>query len=367
MDYLSFLPEDFICDESFQHFCNGTIQKDILFWQNWITNNPQRNEQIEEAIRMVNMLNANQGNLAEQNDLLKDTFTRREIFREKVFDAAPVININRNIKPTGKRKYLFAAVAACLALVIFGAGYFFKNQINFKRDNTRIAQSAPTYSSGIQPRNTIVLSDGSLITLAKNSSIKLIEGFSKSNREVTLSGEAYFDIKHDAASPFKVHTSKMELVVLGTVFNVKDFADSASSEAYLISGRLRVSSKVDVKNTVVLKPNESVVIADKKEKGVLPKTKEMPFVVKRIDSAVNIKSLRWIHNRLKIDDEPLSGIAARLQDWYGIQIIFSDESVKNYRYSGIFESESVIQALQALQLSYPFKFTATQQQITISK
>ena len=366
MDYLSFLPEDFICDESFQHFCNGTFQKDILFWQTWISNNPQKKKEIDLAIEMVNMLNAKQGNLAEQHRLLKDTFIRREKFKEKVFAVAPIINMNGNRTLTAKRKYIFPAIAACLALLIFGAGYFYQNY--FAQSNTeKIAQSAPTYSSGIQPRNTIVLSDGSIITLAGNSSVKLINGFSNNKREVTLYGEAYFDIRHNAASPFKVHTSKMELVVLGTVFNVKDFADSALSEAYLISGRLRVSSKENVNNTVVLKPNESVVIEDKKEKVILPSGVKTAFFVKKIDSAVNIKTLGWIRNRLSIDDQPLHEIATNLQDWYGIQIIFGDDSVKNYRYSGIFESETVIQALQALQLSYPFNFTTTPKQITITK
>ena len=366
MDYSSFLPEDFICNESFQHYCSGTVQKDILFWENWINDNPQKKNEVDEAIRIVNILNAKQGKLAEQQLLLKDTFIRREQFRDKVFESDTIPAIIRNINPFRKRKYIFSAVAACFVLVILGAGYWFLNYSGTSNPE-RIAQIAPTYNSGLQPRNTILLSDGSLITLAKSSTIKLVEGFSANKREVTLSGEAYFDIKHDANSPFLVHTSRMELVVLGTVFNVKDFADSASSEAFLISGRIRVSASKDSKNTVVLKPNESVVIATKKGKGVLTARPEMPLVVSTIDAAINKKNMGWIHNRLSIDDEPLQEIAARLQDWYGIQIIFANETVKNYRYSGIFESETVVQALQALQLSYPFKFTSTAQQIIISK
>ncbi|MEO6819406.1 MAG: FecR domain-containing protein [Ginsengibacter sp.] len=364
MDYLSFLPEDFICNESFQHFCNGTVQEDIVFWQNWISNNPQKMEEIEEAIHMVNVLTAKQGNLSAQNLLLKDTFTRREQFKEKLFAAAPVINIHKNNKAR-KRRYFFPAAAACLVMVIFGAGYYFQNPAH--KTDVQLARVSATYSAGLQPRNTILLSDGSLVTLAKNSSIKLVEGFSNNKRELTLSGEAYFDIKHDATSPFLIHTSRMELVVLGTVFNVKDFADSASSEAFLISGRLSVSARQDIKNTFVLKPNEGVVISRKKEKGIMPAKSENPFEVKKMEAAVNNKSLAWIHNRLSIDDEPLFEIARRLQDWYGIQISFADDSVKNYRYSGIFESETVVQALQALQLSYPFKFTSIPQQIIISK
>lgn len=366
MDYTSFLPEDFICDESFQHFCMGTVKADIIFWQNWILNHPQKKVEIEKAIRMVNMLNANQGNLKEQNILLKDTFIRREKFRGKVFGFAPVISIAGKSKPSQKRKFLIPAAAASLALLIFSAVYWFQTP-SFKAPFEKEVAGSPYYSTGEKPRNTILLPDGSLITLASNSKIKLVEGFSARKREVTLSGEGYFAIKHDASSPFIVHTSRMELVVLGTIFNVKDFEDSSSSEAFLISGKLRVSAKQDSKNTVVLKPNESVVISGKKEKGVLTAKKESPLIVTTIDSGLNRQNLAWIHNRLSIDDEPLSEIATRLQEWYGIEIRFADETVKNYRYSGTFESETVMQALQALQLSYPFHFTTTPREIIISK
>lgn len=367
MEYNSFLPEDFICDESFQNFCLGAVQKDVQFWQSWIAQNPQKKNDVEQAMQIVRMLNANQGSLLEQKSILKDTFIRRESFRKKVFDTPNAkAELERQPIVSIKRKYFLAAAAACAALFILAGAYWLQKDLSEKGNEKEVAGKG-VYQSGLQPRNTIILSDGSLVTLAKNSSIKLGENFSSGKRELTLYGEAYFDIKHDSTSPFRVHTSRMELVVLGTVFSVRDFTDSSSSEALLISGRLRVTSKRDSKYMVVLKPNESVVITDKENKEVAqPKAME-PIFVAATDTAGNKRNLGWIHNRLSIDDEPLSEIAQKLQEWYGIQITFADESVKNYRYSGIFESETVVQALQALQLSYPFKFTSTPQQIIITK
>ena len=366
MEYVSFLPEDFICDQSFQNFCLGVNEKDVMFWKKWIADNPEKKNDVEKAIQIVGMLNANQGSLSEQKNILKDSFLRRENFREKVFNTPSKTVLGKVGVVSIKRKYLFAAIAACLALFILAGSYWLQNNLH-KNSNEKIVSEGGVYQSGPQPRNTIILSDGSLVTLARNSSIKLGKDFSNGKRELTLYGEAYFAIKHDASSPFKVHTSRMELVVLGTVFSVKDFADSSSSEALLISGRLKVTSKEDLKNTIILKPSESVVIIGKEDKGIANEKMKVPLLIATIDTASNKKNLGWIHNRLSIDDEPLSEIALKLQEWYGIQINFADDSVKNYRYSGIFESETVVQALQALQLSYPFKFTSTPQQIVISK
>lgn len=366
MEYASFLPEDFICDQSFQNFCLGANEKDVMFWKKWIADNPEKKNDIDKAIQIVGMLNANQGSLSDQKNILKDTFVRRENFKGKVFNTTMKTESGKVGVVSIKRNYLFASIAACLALFIIAGAYWFQNNLQ-KNNNDKIVAGNGIYQSGSQPRNTIILSDGSLVTLARNSSIRLGENFSNGKRELTLYGEAYFAIKHDASSPFKVHTSKMELVVLGTVFSVKDFADSSSSEALLISGRLKVTSKQDLKNTVILKPSESVVITGKEDKGIIQSKMKAPLLIATIDTTSNKKSLGWIHNRLSIDDEPLSEIALRLQEWYGIKINFADDSVKDYRYSGIFESETVVQALQALQLSYPFKFTSTPNQILISK
>ncbi|MGY0037213.1 FecR domain-containing protein [Pedobacter sp. NJ-S-72] len=68
-----------------------------------------------------------------------------------------------------------------------------------------------------------------------------------------------------------------------------------------------------------------------------------------------------------IDNEPLAAIAEKLQKWYGIEIYIANKEVKDYRYSGTFENESVIKTLEALQIAYPFEFKAEQNKITISK
>jgi transmembrane sensor len=97
---------------------------------------------------------------------------------------------------------------------------------------------------------------------------------------------------------------------------------------------------------------------------------ENPFrIVPMSVDPVNHKAqeIAWIRNRLKIEDEPLEAIASKLQQWYGIEISFADSTVKTYRYSGTFESETVVKALEALQLSYPFNFQVDKEKIIISK
>jgi len=368
MEIQNYTVEDFICDESFQRYCLGNDPQASQFWASWIKSNPEKSELVQEAERIIAILNAKQGNLQDQLAHLKDGIQRFDLLKEALQYKEPAAPSLPAVKRISRIKYISGIAASLLLLAI--AGYFLVRP--------RTKPPAPPVAkvmamdahirSGNEPRKTVVLPDGSVVTLHSNSHITLAANFNGHTRELTLSGEAFFDVTHHEDRPFIVHTAEVNVEVLGTVFNVSAYPDQEHTETSLFRGRVAVSLKNDPVQKVILHPSQKVIFTNGAYTNATAGAH--PFrVVSMMPDPVDhkAKEIAWVRNRLKIVDEPLETIAAKLQQWYGINIQFADEEVKAYRYSGTFESESVVKALEALQLSYPFSFRVEKGMIIISK
>jgi transmembrane sensor len=346
--------EDFVCDESFQRYCLGTDQSAIDHWESWIMEHPEAAGEIAEARKIFSMLNGRQGNLREQARELKDGMERAMLLKEEFGQREAAVR-----RP---RRVLYAGMAiAASALLVITALFIWNSHRG--GDQSSLPPMAATMQSGSEPRKTLMLADGSVLTMRHNSTISLAEGFSKTNRVLTLTGEAFFDVKADPSHPFIVHTKDASIEVLGTVFNVSAYPENSYTETALFRGRVEVTSKEDPSRKTVLLPSQKLVIQSGGKKDTSFSVRSL--AVDPVDHKA--KEIAWVRNRLKIQDETLEQIAGRLQQWYGIPIIITDEEVKKYSYSGTFESETVIKALEALQLSYPFSFEVEQTRIVISK
>jgi len=171
---------------------------DCLAFNDWLS---QSKENREEFQRLKSYWNANI-----HYDESLQTLPSMESVRAKIkfHDNS---NKNRSIIWT------IAAAAACIALLIASAFYFMS-----PREQT-VATHYYTYVSG-NARINIPLSDGTKITLNKNSRLTVSDAFNKDTRSVKLNGEAFFSVAKNAKCPFIVSANKSEIKVLGTKFNV---------------------------------------------------------------------------------------------------------------------------------------------------
>ncbi|NQX43632.1 ferric-dicitrate binding protein FerR, regulates iron transport through sigma-19 [Pedobacter steynii] len=367
--------EELICNESFQEYCLGASLEHQILWKEWMAKYPDRKEYIAEAERIVSILNVKQGSRIEQLKALRSGLTQQEAFRSAISLKSDISfkseisskeeALERSLKVVRPRWYFYLGSSAAAILIAMTFLYFYKPAFfEVKKE-----QALVRFSSGKALRKTIILKDGSVVTLAKESSIRLGEGFNSSNREIWLSGAAFFDVKHDATHPFVVHTTFNDIKVLGTTFNVKAYADSALMETALIQGRVQVASKKYPGYFVVLKPNQKLSMLNSPAKTAIskPDAEYRISELKQNPAAPVPEEIAWVRKRLDIDNLPLSVIAQRLQEWYGITITISGEEVKNYRYSGVFENETILKTLEALQLSYPFHFEVEGDRIYIKK
>ena len=369
MDYQNYTVEDLVCDESFQRYCLGKDPAATQFWESWIRENPQQKEIVQEATRLFEMISAKQGNLSTQLEHLKDGIRRFDLLKVALEKEEDTLQAQVPQLYPNKFRWRIGIAASMLALAT--AGYFFFKPSSQKSDSSATFKHTATETgivSGNEPRKTVVLPDGSVVTLRSNSKLVLAKDYNTSSRELHLSGEAFFDVAHQQNKPFIVHTEEVNIEVLGTVFNVSAYPEKDSTETALFRGKVAVTRNGHPEEKVILSPSQKIVFSHKESKAESEKSKSFQ-VVTMLPDPVNhkAKEIAWVRNRLKIEDEPLEVIAYKLQQWYGIPIGFASEEVKAYRYSGTFESESVLKALEALQLSYPFNFDIRKDSIVISK
>ena len=282
-----------------------------------------------------------------------------------------------DVKP--KRAPYKKAYLAAASIVVLGAALFFffgaKSHVN-PSPEVKLAQSEVATKSGSRTR--IQLPDGSLVWL--NGSSKLVydnKNFGEKLRQVTLSGEAYFDVVKNANKPFIIHTAKMDIKVLGTSFNVKAYPGEKNSETSLVRGSIEVTLKGHSEK-IMMKANDKLVVRndeaawEEKEPLAAKKKAEktgISFMTlgHLTFSADNntILETAWVDNKLIFDNESFEDVAVKMERWYGVIIRFNNNKLKSLHMTGTFEKESVTEALAALQLLSPFSYTIKNDYITI--
>ncbi|MFY9463768.1 MAG: FecR family protein [Sediminibacterium sp.] len=231
-------------------------------------------------------------------------------------------------------------------------------------------------------KSKIQLPDGTQVWLNSGSKLTYEGSFKGGLREVALDGEAYFDVTRDPEHPFIVHTSSIDIKVLGTAFNVKAYDVDQTIEATLIHGSIEVVDRFQPDAPkVMLKPHEKIVFNKSRHTGV-PKagnTVEAPMEQPVSTSTILVTPLpkhiadssiletSWLYNRISFDDEKMTDVATKLERWYDVKIKITDDKIKNYRISGAFIDETIDEALRDIQLLIPFKYEINNKTITINK
>lgn len=289
-------------------------------------------------------------------------------------------HVMQNDKQWHLKKILIAA--ACM-LVAGAALFLFLSNKNTRvyaaEQSTVKPQSEVSTKTG--SRTKIQLPDGTNVWL--NGSSKLVydnQYFGGAVREVSLIGEGYFDVVKNPAAPFIIHTSKMDIKVLGTVFNVRCYPGEKNTETSLIRGSIEVTLK-NRKDKIMLRPSEKLIITDedfvKPAKTIVadkPAVKEATkdiivlrhLTVLPTDSSTIVETA-WVENRLVFSSESFEEVALKMEKWYGVEIDFADEKLKGEPLTANFKKETLTEALHALQISTIFNFKVVNDRVIISK
>jgi transmembrane sensor len=288
---------------------------------------------------------------------------------------------NISLAPSQKKNNIIRsikrlAIAACIAGVVAVSVWLFN-----KKGSSAIARNTQPQNEVMAKkgaRSKMILPDGTQVWLNSDSKIQYDQTFNDTIREVTLDGEAYFDVVKNPKRPFIVHTSYIDIRVLGTAFNVKSYSQEKTIEKTLIHGSLEVTKKNESQlSKIILRPKEKLVFNkletdfEKEEDAVVKPMleKNLPAIaivaLPRNIADTSLKETSWIYNRLDFDGDTFSELAVKMERWFNIKITFKNEKVANQRLVGAFEDESLEEALKALQLITTFTYKINNNEIEI--
>ena len=246
--------------------------------------------------------------------------------------------------------------------------------------------ASTTISAPLGAKSNIVLPDGSTVWLNAGSTITYSSDFGSKNRNLQLTGEAFFDVKSDSLNPFNVHTPDMTVKALGTRFNVKAYPDDHVVATTLEEGIVDVMILTPGKTTlrpISLKPKEQLIIQkqkphgedeaeDKKTASLIQlqeeNDKENPTLEEVIIRS-NVKtelSTSWKDDKWIIDNQHLNLFVADLERRYNLDIIFASDELKEYKFSGTIENQTAEQIFTALSLAAPVNYKFDKNKVVLS-
>jgi ferric-dicitrate binding protein FerR (iron transport regulator) len=190
-------------------------------------------------------------------------------------------------------------------------------------------------------RAEFTLPDGTKVFLNENSRLTYPVSFKNKIRSVELSGEAYFEVTK-SKTPFVVISNRCQIKVLGTVFNVKDYATENLSSVSLFEGSVKVMVKNEQKSELILTPNEQLVFNEETiEKHAIE----------------NADNFLWRKGIIHFDDVPFYEMVSALERFYDVKVIVKNPRILEYKCTGKFrKSEGIDHLLKVLQKNMDFKY-----------
>ena len=190
-------------------------------------------------------------------------------------------------------------------------------------------------------RAQVILSDSTVVWLNSHSTLRYPMSFKSDTRKVQLDGEGYFKVAKNEEKPFVVHTSRYDITVIGTHFNVFSYGSKSFFETSLINGSVRISSNNDL-STVTLTPNEKATEIN----GELKKS-----------TIENHDYFRWTEGLICIDGEPLEEMMEKFSLYFDINIRIENPDLLEYSPTGKFRhSDGIDHALKVLQKDVKFTY-----------
>jgi transmembrane sensor len=307
----------------------------------------------QELLSWINESKENEKYVAEIKDLwdasvedariIADTENEWRRFRETVGSTQEI-----KTKRVVKMRTFWPAIAAVLLV-----GLVFSSIVIFS-----VRQDTACFTA-VAPKGSItkmIMPDNSVIYLNAGSEIRYSQSKLKTQRDVFLSGEAYFDVTKNKRKPFVVHTDYYDVKVMGTKFNVKTYSDDNSIETTLEKGSVLVTSNqnISLPQDFYLKPGEQ--LAYNREENTIG--------IKKVDPQLYVS---WKDNHLRFINMDLDELFKLMERKYGVEIEIEDDAILDYHYSGTIKNESILELLEIIQYTTPIHYEIEGQKVLISK
>lgn len=228
----------------------------------------------------------------------------------------------------------YAGYAAAVLLFVFSFKFLF-----YDSSETQEGDHYIEYSSFEGKREKITLADGTEVTLAPSSVIRVPDNFNRNKREIMLDGEILLTVTRNNEKPFIVQTSKGNVEVLGTTFSVSAYERDTLFNTYLLSGSVKVYNSDE---SLVLSPNEGATYLNQR----------------LVKSGIDRKRIHFMQSGIyDFEEKSLYELLDILKIWYNVEFIVENKQTANVPLTGkVREGDDIEEILIALQQIHPFKY-----------
>lgn len=300
----------------------------------------------------------------------------KETSLEKVKSRYYRIKYNEITERKRTLNYRRIVAIAATFVIALGLGFYLKSLVT--SHNATVSGLSKVYNEIVAPkgsRSQVKLPDGTIVWLNAGSTLKYPMNFLEGDREVFLSGEAFFDVAKIEKKRFIVKASDLAIKVWGTKFNVKAYPEEKTIETTLVEGsvsieKLKGSSKI---KETYLTPNQTAIFykADNSHTIIAENSKLNKAVPKSnvtVKEKVNtVLYTSWKDEKWVLEGETLGELAVELERRYNVKIMFENGSIKKYRFNGIFTNETFEQLLEIIKISAPIDYTITNNEVLLKE
>lgn len=215
------------------------------------------------------------------------------------------------------RMWSVAAVAIVLLGLITVTAYW-QGSRQIQSNFSDIVVEAPLGS-----KTKLTLPDGSTVWLNAGSKMVYSQGFGVSDRRLAFQGEGYFEVEKNDEMPFLVQTHDVNVTVVGTKFNFRNYPEDEEAVVELLEGKVALENQLKEEAVRYLSPNEKMVLHKA--------TGEMDITSAKVKEAT-----LWTENILLFDEDLLPDIVRKLERSYHVRIEIENEDLKQARFYGQF-------------------------------
>lgn len=246
-------------------------------------------------------------------------------FKQKIAAYQPISQAKLKIP----KYFRYAAVWSVMLLTLGGYGLYEFQQKN--RPLAIIERSAPAGKL-----LKVTLPDSTVVFLNAASRLRYPKKFDGKTREVTLLGEAFFEVKHDSEHPFLVHADKLNIHVLGTSFNIRSYQNDSDIAVTVATGKVGVTiaTRKETKASFLL-PNTQLTYQKSSEK----------LAITTVDSQ---DSRAWETGSFIFNYETLENITRRLSRWYKVSFVYQNDKLPSRRFKLKLHNEDLKTVMESL-------------------
>jgi ferric-dicitrate binding protein FerR (iron transport regulator) len=327
--------------------------------EQWAESDPSNKDLMKDFRQIWNALEKENKYFTEVFDPEEDW----EVLRHRMVDArnvgnsidASVLQLN---KKRSKKSYVrFTFFIRVAAIILFATLIGIVAYQNVDQKQPKIVEPVlREIALEKGQRGNITLSDGTKVTLNAESKIIMPKVFKGDKREITLHGQAFFEVSHNPDRPFIINTNNAVIQVLGTSLDVRSYPEDSTVQVVVKEGRVTLkSSKECCDNAAILSAGERGQLFVSNNRIAKNKVDDFDLF------------LSWTQGYLKFEDIPVNKVAEELERKYDIEIEFENSDLKTLRLTAELKSRTIQHNMDVIARSLGMEYKMNQQVITFFK